>query len=314
MKVLVTGIEGFVGRHLATILRDRDHKVCGTVWRHEDLELTSIELSDVPLEQIDLRYGTSFRRVLSEWDPDCIVHLAAQSSGSLAFREPVTTYRVNVLGTLNLLEAVRKANWGGRLLFVSSGEVYGNVNPPRLLLEDDPVAPVNHYATSKAMAEMTAEEYGRTYGVRVIRTRAFPHTGPGQSERFALSSFAKQIVTAEARGDGVLKVGNLDARRDYLDVRDVASAYTALLENGRDGEVYNVSRGENYRIGDLLDRLVEMSTGEIRIVQDRRRLRKIDIPQLAGDSSKLRRETDWVPLIGIGDTLRDLLDHWRDRF
>jgi GDP-4-dehydro-6-deoxy-D-mannose reductase len=181
MKVLITGIEGFVGRHLAVSLRKRGHEPCGTVLRDEDLKSTEKELGDIPLSLADLRHGTALDDPLSRWDPDSIVHLAAQSSGSLAFKQPVSTYRINVLGTLNVLETVRKNGWGGRILVISSGEVYGNVKPYRPLREEDLVAPVNHYATSKVMAEMLADEFYRSHGVRTIRSRAFPHTGPGQS-------------------------------------------------------------------------------------------------------------------------------------
>ncbi len=310
MKVLVTGIEGFVGRHLAVSLKNAGHKPCGTVLRALDLENTRKALGNVPMELADLRFSSSIARLLTRWKPDCIIHLAAQSSGSLAFREPLNTYRTNVLGTVNTLESIRKTNWHGRVLIVSSGEVYGNVIHNRPLTEEDPVAPVNHYATSKAMAEMVAEEYCRSYGVRAIVSRAFPHTGPGQSDRFALSSFAKQLARAKKKDGGILRVGNLDAVRDYLDVRDVASAYLRIVESGKDGEVYNIARGRGYRIGDLLEQLIDLSGARVEIIQEKSRMRKVDIGQLVGDPGRLVLETGWKPTIEIRTTLRDMLTSW----
>jgi GDP-4-dehydro-6-deoxy-D-mannose reductase len=289
------------------------HEVCGTVLRDVDRQEAAQELKRVPMMLADLRYSTSFTGPLTTWKPDCVVHLAAQSSGSLAVKDPAGTYRINVIGTLNTLEAIRKTGWGGTFLMVSSGEVYGSVRSSKPLREDAPIAPVNHYAASKAMAEMLAAEYQRMHGVKVIITRAFPHTGPGQSRLFALSSFAQQIALAERAGGGVLRVGNLDACRDYLDVRDVASAYGRVLEKGTAGEIYNVASGKSYRIGDLLDILVEKSTSPITVEKDHRRLRKRDIEHLIGDSGKLEIKTGWAPAFDISATLTDLLEYWRER-
>ncbi|MFQ6103935.1 MAG: GDP-mannose 4,6-dehydratase [Candidatus Glassbacteria bacterium] len=313
MRVLITGIEGFVGRHLAYALLRAGHEAFGTVLREVDLEQLRQDLPEVPLDRADLRFGGSLDRSITCWRPHCIAHCAAQSSGSFSLKNPVTTYRVNVIGTMNVLEAARLHEWDGRVLIVSSADVYGNVGSSRLLGENDPLRPINHYAASKAMAEMVAEQYFHNHGVRTVRVRSFPHTGPGQSPRFALSSFAKQIALAESSGGGKLRVGNLEIVRDYLDVRDVVKAYIAVLEDGRDGEVYNVAGGRSHSLRKLLDDLIGLSEASIEVVQDDRRMRKVDIEYQVGDSAKLTRETGWKPEIGIEDTLRDLIDYWRGR-
>ncbi len=313
MKILITGIEGFVGRYLANYLSSRGHEPCGTVLRAVDLDEMKSLFPGVALAQVDLRFATGLVEPVSKWKPDAIVHLAAQSSGALAAKDPVTTYRINVLGTVNLFDTVRRLDWDGRVLLVSTADVYGRITPPRPAREDDPYAPVGHYAASKVMAELAAAEFHRHGQVRSIRARSFPHTGPGQSDAFALSSFAKQIAAVEQSGTGKIRVGNLDVVRDYSDVRDVVRAYGALLEHGRDGEVYNVAGGKGRSLESLLERLASRARTPIEIVRDPRRVRKVDIDYQVGDTARIRSETDWEPRHDIDETMGELLEFWRGR-
>lgn len=313
MRILVTGIEGFAGRHLAKILLEKGHEVSGTVLKAGDVSTIRKELGGAAISRADLRYSRSFERIVSRASPERIVHLAAQSSGSLAMRDPALTYRTNVLGTMNLLEILRRMEWKGRMLVVGSADVYGSPGTRKPLREGSRLSPPNHYAASKAMAELLAVAYHAVHGLRTVRVRSFPHTGPGQSERFALSSFAKQMAEAERRRGGKVLVGNLAVVRDYLDVRDVARAYIALLDRGRDGEVYNVSRGKPQRLGEILEMMRARCTARVEILEDTARKRPIDIEYQVGDPTKLMRETGWRPMIPLGETLEDLLDYWRGK-
>jgi GDP-4-dehydro-6-deoxy-D-mannose reductase len=313
MRILITGIEGFAGRHLARSLMEAGHEISGTVQSPRDVRSLKRVLGKVPLVHADLRYSRSLERPLSRLAPEYIVHLAAQSSGTLAMRDPALTYRTNTLGTLNLLETLRRMAWEGKVLIVSSADVYGSATILEPFREDDPLVPLNHYAASKAMMELLAIEYFTVHGIRTLRARPFPHTGPGQSERFALSNFARQIAEAEVCGRGTVRVGNLGVVRDYLDVRDVASAYRSLLEGGKDGEVYNISRGQPQRLGEILESMLKGSSARIDIEEEQKRLRPLDIEYQVGDSTKLRKETRWKPLIPLERTLADLLDYWREK-
>jgi GDP-4-dehydro-6-deoxy-D-mannose reductase len=313
MKIMITGIEGFAGRHLATHFMTCGHELCGTVLRPSDLEEMEHRFPGLPLFQADLRFAGGMVGPISAWRPDAIVHLAAQSSGALAARDPVTTYRVNVLGTVNLFETACRLGWSGRILLASTADVYGRITPPRPAREEDPYAPIGHYAASKVMAELAAVEYSRNHRVRSIRVRSFPHTGPGQSDAFALSSFAKQIAAAERSGSGRIRVGNLDVVRDYTDVRDVVRAYGDLLEHGKDGEVYNVAGGTGRSLGSLLELMASQARIPVEIVPDPRRVRPVDIDYQVGDAAKIREEAGWEPQHDLDETLGGLLDFWRGR-
>jgi nucleoside-diphosphate-sugar epimerase len=313
MKILITGIEGFVGRHLAKHFMSCGHRPCGTVLRAGDLEQMKKLYPEISFVQADLRFAAGLVEPLSTWKPDAIVHLAAQSSGALAAKDPVTTYRINLLGTVNLFETVRRLGWEGRILLVSTADVYGRITPARPAREDDPFAPLGHYAASKVMAELVAQEYFKNHGVRSVRARSFPHTGPGQSDTFALSSFARQIAGVELKRSGRIKVGNLDVVRDYSDVRDVVRAYADLLERGRDGEAYNVAGGKGRSLQNMLEMLASRARVPVEITKDRKRVRSVDIDYQVGDRSKILDETGWEPRYDIGSTLGELLDFWRER-
>jgi GDP-4-dehydro-6-deoxy-D-mannose reductase len=238
--------------------------------------------------------------------PSAIVHLAAVSSTTDSLADPAAAWRVNAVGTVNLTEAVREAAPEARVLLVSTGEVYGDTGdePAR---EDHAIEPRSPYAASKAAAEIAAGQAARAYGLDVVLARPFAHTGPGQDQRFALPSFAHQIAELERAGGGELKVGDLTVQRDLLDVRDVVSAYRALLEPAVPAGTYNVARGTSVPLSELVELLVADATAPIRVVRDPARLRAVDTPRLCGDPARLRAATGWAPAYRHADTLGDLL-------
>jgi GDP-4-dehydro-6-deoxy-D-mannose reductase len=288
MKLLVTGVTGFVGTHLVELLlRERpDVEIHGLVRR-------GVERVSLP-ERV--------KKVEAE-----IVHQP--------WLDPDGTLRTNLHGTLHVLEALRKRGLTPPMLVVGSADEYGEAEAAGLpLREDCPLRPSSPYAVSKVAQGYLALQYALSYKLPVLRTRTFPHTGPGRGEGFAESSFAKQLAEIElGRRAPVLEVGNLDAVRDFTDVRDVVRAYWLLLEKGAPGEVYNVCSGRGVAIRELLERLIGMTRAKVEVRIDPARLRPSDVPVLVGDPERLQKATGWRPCLPIERTLQDLLDHWRGR-
>ena len=315
MKLLVTGIAGFVGGHLVEYLRAErpDVEVCGLGRPHG--RALSGAAAGVRLLEADLNDAAAVESAVREVRPDRVLHLAGQSSVHQSWLDPGGTLRTNVLGLVNLLEGLGRHALSPDVLVVGSAEEYGLVEAESLpVREDTPLRPGNPYAVSKAAQGLLAVEYARATGLRVVRTRTFHHTGPGRGEAFAESSFARQIAEIEAGlRPGVIQVGNLDAVRDFTDVRDVVRAYWALFERGEAGAVYNVCSGQGRRIRDLLDALVQSSKAAVEIRVDQERLRPADLPVLLGDPRKLREATGWEPRIPLEQSLHDLLRDWRRR-
>jgi GDP-4-dehydro-6-deoxy-D-mannose reductase len=307
VRVLVTGARGFVGAHLVAVLRARGHDVVPAD-RHGSEETLLVDVTD-PL---------AVRGAVELAQPDAVAHLAAQAFVPDALADPVTTFAVNAHGTLNVLEAVRAQTQNGvspRLLVVGTAEVYG-VQPPEAypLRETAAPSPRNPYAASKLAAEALALGYARSYGVDAVVTRAFNHIGPGQDERFAVASFAAQVARAAAGGERVVRAGNLEAARDFLDVRDVCEAYALLLEgHGEAGEIYNVARGVATPMREILRRLIEIAHVAVEVRDDPARMRPADVPLSAGDASKLRAATGWSPRIPLPAALRAVYDDARAR-
>jgi GDP-4-dehydro-6-deoxy-D-mannose reductase len=267
------------------------------------------------VHEADLEDPTQAAVAVEEARPDRIFHLAGQSSVHRSWDDPGATLRANVLGIVNVLDAARRLGLRPAALVVGSADEYGPASPEEQpLRESAPLRPASPYAVSKVAQAALALLYGPAGGMRVVVTRTFPHTGPGRGEAFAESSFARQIAEIEAgRRPAVVEVGNLDAVRDFADVRDVVRAYDLLIENGEPGEVYNVCTGRGRRIGELLDALVALSTVRVDVRVDAARLRAADVSVLVGDPSKLRSATGWQPRIPLEQTLRDLLEDWRAR-
>ena len=312
MRLLVTGIAGFVGGHLVEHLRAEQPQV-------QVLGMDSHPGSRValPVETIaaDMEDAAAVAEALGRARPDGIVHLAAQSSPQRSWDDPAGTLRTNVLGLLNLLEGARAHGLAPRVLAVGSAEEYGLVDAGDLpLREDAPLRPLTPYAVSKVAQGYLGLQYALAGSVAVVRTRTFHHTGPRRGESFAESSFARQLAEIEAgRREPVIEVGNLDAVRDFTDVRDVVRAYWMLLERGRPGEVYNVCSGRGVRLCDLLQALIDLSSLRVEVRVDPARLRASDVPVLVGDASRIRAEVGWEPRIPLERSLRDLLEYWRQR-
>jgi GDP-4-dehydro-6-deoxy-D-mannose reductase len=311
-RVLVTGALGFVGDHLCRELLRSGHEVFGC-----DVECATARAgaSGVAFatRTCDVSDARAVEELVSEVRPSAVLHLAAQSSASRAFVQPRETFLTNALGTQNLFEAVGEHSPESMVLVVSSGEIYGPQEPGgRPATEDTPVIPVSPYALTKAVQDMLALQYWKSHGIKSVRARPFNHTGPGQTTTFVLPNFARQIAMAEAgRCDPVIEVGNLEAVRDFLDVRDVVRAYLLLLEHGTPGEAYNICSGTPRSIKSLLDVLLSMSKTKVTLKRAESRIRPSDISYLVGDSSKLRERTGWEPAYRLEDTLLELLEQWR---
>ncbi len=314
-KALITGINGFVGSHLADLLVSEGYPVSGIAVTRDLKNLSHVE-QKISIAYGDVRSAKDVENILAEVKPDCIYHLAGSSFVPEAEADPRIVYDVNVLGTLNLLEAVRSTHLNAKILIVGSGEVYGPVPEAALPVNEEyPLKPTSPYGVTKACTDLLAYQYATAYQMNVIRVRSFNHIGPRQSEQFVCSSFAKQIVEIE-KGirKPILNVGNLEARRDFTDVRDVVRAYRIILENSKGGDVYNVGSGKAWRIGDLLKTLIADSTvKEIELQQQKVRIRSNDIPLMLCDASKLEKELGWKPMISIEQTLQDLLGYWREK-
>lgn len=301
MRALVTGATGFVGRHVVDALRARGHETIAAGGPDDTSGALPIDLAD---EQ-------SLHAAFDVSQPDAVFHLAAQAFVPLSIEDPLETYRANVLGTANVLHALRDAQRrfarSIRLLFISSAEVYGAQPPEAMpLAETRAPNPVNPYAASKAAAEALVLGEARAFGVQAIITRAFNHIGPGQNERFVVPSLAAQLAAIASGGEPVLLVGNLQAKRDFLDVRDVALAYVLLAEHGTPGETYNVCSGTAVSIRDVLGELIRIAHVAVEVREDPARMRPVDVPVLFGDNAKLRAAVEWKPQYTLHRSLQDV--------
>lgn len=308
-KALVTGIAGFVGRHLARELSRRGLTVSGSRHIHESARGVDADVV-IPCDICEAR---AVRELLDETRPDQVYHLAAVTHVMRSYDYIDLTWRTNLMGTINLYEAALSLNIRPRFLFVGTATEYGIVTPEDLpLTEDGRLAPVEPYACSKAAADLASHQYARGAGLDIVRARSFNHTGPGQSHEFVASDFARQIALIE-RGSATpeINVGNLEARREFLDVRDVVRAYAGLMEKGVPGEVYHVAEGTLLSIRELLAKLLAMSTVKIDVKTDPSRFRPVETPIFRGSAKKLFDATGWKPRIPLDQTLADLLDYWR---
>lgn len=312
MKILITGINGFVGGHLAERLANNPHYQLWGIARQPRVALPQLA-GRVNMVGMDLRDTGAIKAALHEIAPDAIVHLAAQASVAKSFGDAVGTMHDNVLPTVALMQYAVELKLNPLIIVAGSNEIYGTVPTTRMPIhEDEPLRPVTPYGVSKAAADMTAYQWFVSHNVRTIRLRLFSHIGPRQSDAYALSAFAAQIARIEAGlQEPILKVGNLSARRDISDVRDVAAAYEALLHHGHAGAAYNVGSGQSHEIGTLLTQLVTMSHVPITVTVDPARLRPVDVPDVVCDNRALRTATGWQPQIPLATTLRDMLDYWR---
>ncbi len=315
-RALITGITGFAGSHLADhLLAVGGYEVFGLKrWRSSRENIRHLA-GRITLLDGDITDARRMREIVAEVRPDLVFHLAAQSFVPTSWHEPDATLTTNVRGQLNLFEAIRDLGVDCRIQIAGSSEEYGLVRPDEVpITEDTPLRPLSPYAVSKVTQDLLAWQYHRSYGLAVVRTRGFNHTGPRRGEVFVTSNFARQIAAIEAGlQPPVLKVGNLEASRDFTDVRDMVRAYRLAAEKGEPGAVYNICSGHALTIRELLDRLLALSDVEIRVEEDPARLRPSDVPILLGSAARFREVTGWEPEIPLEQTLRDLLDWWRQR-
>jgi GDP-4-dehydro-6-deoxy-D-mannose reductase len=316
MKALITGITGFAGSHLAEYLlaEHPDVEVYGTYrWRSR---MDSVEhlRSRVKLLEADLRDYTSMHGALERSRPDVIFHLAAQSFVPASWSAPNETLTTNIAGQTNLFEAIRALKIDPVVQIACSSEEYGLVLPGETpIKETNPLRPLSPYAVSKVAQDYLGYQYFQSYGLKVVRTRGFNHTGPRRGQVFVTSNFCSQVAAIElGLQEPVIRVGNVEAIRDFTDVRDMVRAYWLAVTKARPGEVYNIATGNGIRIREMLERLITLANVEVKIEVDPDRLRPSDVEILIGDSSKFRADTGWEPQIPFEQTLDDLLDYWRE--
>ena len=314
MKALITGISGFVGSHLAEyLLENTDWEVAGTVfgpYGNIAALCGTLELYPAELSRTDV-----VRFVLDQSRPDVIFHLAAQPLVSLSRQDPWGTLETNIRMQLNLLEVVAQDRPACRVLVVGSSEEYGLTRPEELPIDEDtPLRPLSPYAVSKVAQDLLGLQYHLTHGLHVVRVRPFNHIGPRQGLGFVAPDFASQIAAIEAgRQEPMLHVGNLDARRDFCDVRDVVRAYVLLITDGQAGEVYNIGSGESHAIQEILDSLLSLSGASVTVHQVPERMRPSEVPEVVCDASRLRTRTGWQTTISFRQSMEDILADWRQR-
>ena len=312
-RVLITGISCFVGSYLAELLLEQGMAVYGTIrWRSKLDNIRHIQ-DKVRLIETDIKDAHSMQKTIDEVEPDYVFHLAAQSFVPTSWKAPSETVSANILGTVNLFEAIRNSNSDPRIQVAGSSEEYGMVFPDEIpIKESNPLRPMSPYAVSKVATDLFGYQYHQSYGLKIVRTRAFNHTGPRRGEPFVTSNFAKQVAEIEkGLKEPVMHVGNLNAQRDFTDVRDIVNAYWLSVHKCEFGEVYNICSGVAREIQSVLDILQGMVDVQIEVKQDRDRMRPSDVEILMCDCSKFRERTGWVPRIAFEGTMRDLLDYWR---
>ena len=308
MRALITGVEGFAGPHLVRALRDR------TAWEVYGLSRAqrapAVGYRPVGVDLLD---RDRLHALIAEIAPTHVFHLAAQSHVPTSHSDGGATLINNLIGQTNLLDACRALPDPPRVLIVASGEEYGRATPEQMpLREDCPLNPTSPYAVSKIAQDYLGLQYFTSYGLPVVRVRPFNHIGPGQSDRFVVPAFARQIARIEAgRQEPVVRVGNLEARRDFLDVRDVVRAYALALTRGEPGAVYNVGGGAVVSIGEVLELLLSLSSSAITVEPDPDLMRPSDVPLFVADNRRLREATGWAPTIPFTQSLQDILAWWR---
>lgn len=314
-RALITGITGFVGSHLSELLLKEGYEVFGTTRPRSKAENIDHILNKLRLYDADLLDSHSLYTILSKIKPDYIFHLAAQSFVQSSWASPANTMETNVIGTIHLFEAVRRAGIDPVIQIAGSSEEYGMVYPKETpVVETNPLRPLSPYAVSKVAMDYLGYQYSKSYNMRMVRTRAFNHTGPRRGEVFAESNFAKQIAMIEKKKQKpIVYVGNLEAERDYTDVRDTIRAYLLSVQKCEYGEVYNIATGKAVSIKKVLEMLISMSKVKVEVRKDESRMRPSDVPILLGDYSKFWKATGWKPKIPLEKTLRDLLSYWRER-
>lgn len=313
-KALITGSTGFVGSHLIEFLLDKGIEVHGTKRHRSSTKNVEHVYDQVKWHELDVTDSHSTLECVRKSDPDYIFHLAAQSHVPTSWNQPVETLNVNAGGTVNLLEAVREHSPEAFVQIAGSSEEYGLVRENEIpVREDNPLRPMSPYGVSKATADMLGIQYHNSYGLNVVVTRGFNHTGPRRGKGFVCSEWSKRIAEIEKKGEGKLTVGNLEAMRDFTDVRDIVRAYWLSVRECEAGERYNIGSGKGRKIRKILETLLDYTDAELNVEQNPEKMRPSDVPLLECDYSKFHEETGWEPEIKFEKTLKDLLNYWRDQ-
>lgn len=316
MRVLITGITGFSGNHLAEYCINKGYEVFGTIRsRVSNPHHLKSMMDDLVLLDCDLGDLNSVINTINDCEPELIFHLGAQSFVPISWRLPKMTMDTNVLGTLNILEAVRKSHTDPKIMITGSSEEYGLVHPEETpIKETNPLRPLSPYGVSKVATDLLGYQYHQSYGLKAIRIRPFNIMGPRSGKKIVTAAFAIQLVKMEKGARRRMKVGNLDSIRDLNDARDVARAYDLALQKCDYGDVYNICSGDGITIKELLTRLIDIAhiSGEIDVKVDEEKIRPSDVVNLLGDSTKFRNKTGWKPEIELNKSLGDILQYWRD--
>jgi len=310
IKALIIGGAGFVGNYLINHLADElNWDIYVTKMGREELHNDKAKVYN-----LDILNKAQITEVLVAVRPDYIFHLAAQSSVALSWDNPGITIDVNIKGSVNVMDAIREVDFKPRMLFIGSGEEYGHIKPEESpIVEENAVRPGNIYAATKACQNMIGKIYADAYDMDIMMVRAFNHIGPNQAPMFVVADFCKQVSEIE-RGEKepVIFTGNLSAKRDFTDVRDVVRAYGMLIQKGQKGETYNIGSGNAIAIQEILDRILKFSKVEIKVEVDSDKLRPVDVPIIEANTDKIRLCTGWVPEISLSTTLLETLDYWRE--
>ena len=309
MKALVIGGGGFVGPYLVRHLTDDlGYKVTVTKTVKETLTM-----DNATVRNLDILDMEQIRTLLEEEKADYLFHLAAQSSVAYSWKNPGLTIDVNIKGCANLLDAVRQLDYKPRVLLIGSGEEYGHIRAKECpIVEDNVLRPGNIYAATKSCQNMMGRIYSDAYDLDIMMVRAFNHIGPNQTPMFVVADFCKQVADIEkGLTEPVIYVGNLSARRDFTDVRDVVRAYAMLVKGGVKGETYNVGTGHAIAIQEILDMIVSQSSVDIKVEVDKNKLRPVDVPIIEPDITKIKNTVGWVPEIKLETTLKETLEYWR---
>lgn len=313
MKSLIIGGSGFVGAYLAKHLHKLGHKTAITKMPHGQAGILGTDVCGIDVFGLDILEQDAVSEIIKLTEPDYIFHLAAQSSVAASWKHPGLTADVNIKGSIHVLEAVRRQEKKTRVLLVGSGEEYGKILPEETpVREEHRTMPGNIYAATKACQNQIGTIYSKAYGMDVIMVRAFNHIGPGQASCFVVSDFCRQAAEIEAGlKEAVIWTGNLEAKRDFTDVRDIVRAYAMLVQSGHAGETYNVGSGHAVRIGDILNIVLSKTKAEICVKEDPAKLRPLDVPMIEADIGKLQSATGWIPEISLEQTVSETLEAWR---
>lgn len=313
-RVLITGASGFAGGFLSEhLLSLKKYDIYGTYHNDESFIQSPVK-KNINFRKVDLLQSQEVLQAVKSIKPDFIVHLAASTFPAGSFKKPLETFHTNVDAEIHLLESVRAENLTKtKILITASSEIYGYVKKEELPVDEEtPLRPPSPYSVSKIAQDFLGFQYNLSYKLPIIRMRPFNHIGPRQNSRFIVSDFSKQIAEIEkGKKDPVMYVGNLEAKRDYTDVRDMVRAYTMLMEKGKDGEVYNIGSGSSHSAREVLDKLLSLSTKKISVTIDPAKMRPSDIPDIICDNRKIMKDTSWEPQIPFEQTLKDTLDYWR---